>query len=80
MIYFPGEPAEKQFVLYDLEQDPQELKNVFESRRGERAEWPEQLRALHRRSVERRQGGESSPEERDLLRALGYGGDGDDTE
>jgi arylsulfatase len=63
------------FELYDLEQDPGEENNVYGTRRNEREEW---VAAIKRIADLAQSGamseGEVSPETRELLDALGYGG------
>jgi arylsulfatase A-like enzyme len=66
-----------EFELYDLEQDPGELVDVFDTRAGERAEWPDQLRWIgerakldHALDIE-----DLDPETLERLKGLGYFGE-----
>ncbi|MSR63173.1 MAG: hypothetical protein EXS08_12085 [Planctomycetes bacterium] len=74
LIYYADE---ERFELYDLEQDPLELTDVFAERKGERAAWPEQLFKLYQHSQERTGlgNGDDREEREKMLRALGYGGE-----
>jgi arylsulfatase A-like enzyme len=75
-------PDEERFELYDVAQDPGELTDVFATRSAERPDWPARLRAAYAASQaarsEPRAEGEPDPARDDMLRALGYGGEGDD--
>jgi arylsulfatase A-like enzyme len=72
MIYLP---KYDEFFFYDLESDPGELDDVYTTRRGERADWPERLRALARLAAERAKNGYTPDAGKQAdLEALGYGG------
>jgi len=65
----------EEFEMYDLAADPEERRNVFPDRAGERAEWVERLRAVARTAEALEDGSEGVDDEtRNLLDALGYGG------
>jgi len=72
MIYLP---EKERFLLFDLVKDPGERNNVFDTRRGERADWVGRLESLARLSKERSESGytEDASKQADL-EALGYGG------
>lgn len=75
MVFFPDE---NRFELYDLAQDPGEMKDVFAERAKERPDWAERLRWIHAETL-----GEfgAAPDNEDeaareaMLKALGYGGE-----
>lgn len=80
MIFFPGEDESRpdRFELYDLEQDPGEVKNVFQSQGDVRPEWPARLRKLYQQSGGEYEEGNSLDDreaQQSSLDALGYGGD-----
>ncbi len=72
------DPDKDQFEMYDLAADPGEVTNVFDTKRGERADWPDKLRGVARLASRAAGDGETDAETRELLDALGYGG-GDDS-
>ena len=74
LIYFP---EDERFELYDLQQDPGETTNVFAARASERKEWPERLHRLYLGGGAL-EGGSSDEVHEEMLRALGYGGGGND--
>lgn len=74
MVYFPDE---ERFELYDMVEDPGEKQDVFARRKDERAAWPERLRALYRNQVLPATTEAASAEREQMLRALGYAGDGE---
>ena len=62
------------FLMYDLQTDRGEERDVFVSMHGERPEWPEQLRVFARAAATRVLiQGELDEETRRSLEALGYG-------
>jgi len=73
LIYNPDDDS---FELYDLDQDPRELNNVYESRRSEREKWIEPIKRISSLAQSGAMSeGDVSPETRELLDALGYGGE-----
>ena len=69
-------PEENRFEMYDLAADADELVNVFRQRAGERPDWPDLLRDVA--AIGSKPPGsdqEIDAETRELLDALGYGGD-----
>ena len=72
MIYWP---EEDEFEMYDLASDPEEQKDVFGARSGERPGWADQLRGLASIAKANQGGPEASEETQAMLEALGYAGD-----
>ncbi len=70
LIYAVDDDA---FQMYDLSADPGELTDVFATKAGERADWPERLRALARASGPVSEGLDEAT--RRELQALGYFGE-----
>ena len=63
------------FEMFDVETDPAEDDNIFETHGHLRADWPDKLRAIAAIALDRtRREGELDPELQRQLDALGYGG------
>ena len=72
MIYLP---VVERFLLFDLQEDPGELTDVFAARGSERADWPDLLRALAQQAEENAANGYVPDAAAQAnLEALGYGG------
>jgi hypothetical protein len=66
---------EDRFEMYDLQEDPLELRDVYAERGAERPDWPERLRTVAAASeAARRSGGPTDAATREMLEALGYAG------
>jgi arylsulfatase A-like enzyme len=77
LIYFP---EDERFELYDLQQDPGETTDVFAARASERKTWPERLHRLYLGGGTLEGGSSDDVRDGDMLRALGYGGGGDEAD
>ncbi|HKX46390.1 MAG TPA: sulfatase-like hydrolase/transferase, partial [Planctomycetota bacterium] len=67
--------APEAFEMYDLREDPGELRDVYATRGGERREWEATLRALHAAYAASARGEAGDEVELGRLRALGYARD-----